>query len=81
MPATTESKSDLVSKVPFVAKNLKEAEVISRCRRPKLGGKVTQVELNPDGKYVVTGDGIKRREFSKFAPALAYARTGKEDQA
>jgi hypothetical protein len=34
---------------------------------------VIQVALTPDGKHVVTGDGIKRREVSKFAPALKYA--------
>jgi hypothetical protein len=78
MPTSTE---DLVTKVPSVGKTRNEDVILSRSRRPKLGGKVTQVALTPNGKHVVTGDGIKRREFSKFAPALKYARTGEEDAA
>jgi hypothetical protein len=33
--------------------------VVSRSRRPKLGGKITSVTLHPDGHYTVTGDGIR----------------------
>jgi len=76
MPTSTQEQ--LVTKLPDIPKKRREPVVVSRSRRPKLGGKVTSVTLHPDGRYTVTGDGIKDAEFTKLAPAIAYARTGKE---
>jgi hypothetical protein len=78
MPTST--KPELVPTVPDIPNKRREPVVVSRSRRPKLGGKVTSVTLHPDGRYTVSGDGIKDAEFTQFAPAIAYARTGKEDQ-
>jgi hypothetical protein len=80
-----EATPDLVSKVPTVKKSRKEDVCVSRSRRQALGGVVTSILLRPDGRYVVPDvPGQEEREFSQFAVALRFARTGeppKEAQA
>jgi hypothetical protein len=80
--AMAEATPDLVSKVPSnVPKKPKQPTVVSRSRRPALGGVVTSIVLHPDGTYHVDDVPDKEpREFTKFAAALRFARTGESPE-
>lgn len=70
-----------VTQYPDIPANRDDDLVISRSRRPALGGVTTAITLHPDDTYTVTGpnfevgseDGVDSR-----AKALAVARKGPE---
>jgi hypothetical protein len=84
-PETKEAKPDLQSTIPSkIAKKRSEDTVYSRSRRQNLGGAVTTVYLQPDGRFRVEGPGGEPwGVFSKFGgrgQALDVARNGPAEE-
>jgi hypothetical protein len=75
MPAST--SDDRVSTVPKLPKTIKDPAVVSRSRRPALGGATTTITKTVAGPFRVAGPNDEDwGESPKFGTALRIARYG-----